>query len=907
MKRTLLIQIAVSILLSVLPILTSAQTSVGINTATPNQNAVLELVSPGNNQGVLITRLNDIERANLGKKLGLTESGLMIFNTSDTMFYFWSGKVWQKGLADLSYLYNISSILTDSSTSYYNGIRNLSFNTETNTFDISVIKSDMKLLKTTVDNLIADQNLATLLTKGNEANNKITKLNAPTDALDAANKQYVDVSIKGFRDTVKTTFKNASFVLGKNKMYVGDANDTARAVSMNGHVVIVDITGKTEIQQGVIKSSYLAADLSGNSLPNGIANHILTSNGDGTFKWTNLSTTPIDPKNIVLTEGMLFVGNASNNAEEVAKNTIPLSGFANATANISIGDGVTNYKITNLLNPTANQDAATKKYVDDSLKVIKTTFKNASFVLEKNKMYVGDANDTARAVSMNGHVAIVDATGKTEIQSGVIRATHLGSDLTGASLTNGTANHLLTSNGDGTFKWTNLSTTPIDPINIELTQGTLFVGNASNKAEEVAKNTIPLSGFDNATANISLGDGVTNYKITNLLDPTENQDAATKKYVDDSLKVIKTTFKNASFVLGMNKIYVGDANDTARAVTLNGHVAIVDATGKTEIQPGVIRATNLGATLAGATLTNGTTDHILTSNGDGTFKWTNPSTTPVDPNNITLNQGYFFIGNNLNKAQEASKNTIPISGFSNATTNVSIGDGVTNFKITNVLNPVADQDAATKKYVDDSLVIHNTGIKKNASDIAGLTTKLNITSLTTGAVPYWNATKFVDSKIWSNGSKIMIGGNDPSLSSGYTYDCEINGTFKTQKIYHSSDERWKKDIKVLDSALAKVLMMNGVQYNWRRDEFPNKNFPEGLQIGLIAQQIEKIAPELVATDNDGYKAVEYANMVAFLIEAIKEQQKIIDDQQKEIKDAELKNDSFEKRLEALEKASAKKK
>ncbi len=102
-------------------------------------------------------------------------------------------------------------------------------------------------------------------------------------------------------------------------------------------------------------------------------------------------------------------------------------------------------------------------------------------------------------------------------------------------------------------------------------------------------------------------------------------------------------------------------------------------------------------------------------------------------------------------------------------------------------------------------------------------------------------------------------------------------------------------------------MMNGVQYNWRRDEFPAKNFPAGLQIGLIAQQIETIAPQLVTTDNEGYKAVEYANMVAFLIEAIKEQQKIIDAQQKEINETEAKNSSFEKRLEALEKASAKKK
>ena len=53
------------------------------------------------------------------------------------------------------------------------------------------------------------------------------------------------------------------------------------------------------------------------------------------------------------------------------------------------------------------------------------------------------------------------------------------------------------------------------------------------------------------------------------------------------------------------------------------------------------------------------------------------------------------------------------------------------------------------------------------------------------------------------------------------------------------------------------------------------NFNTGKRVGLIAQEVETVIPELVATGKDGYKSVEYANLVALLIEAVKEQQKEI--------------------------------
>jgi hypothetical protein len=67
-----------------------------------------------------------------------------------------------------------------------------------------------------------------------------------------------------------------------------------------------------------------------------------------------------------------------------------------------------------------------------------------------------------------------------------------------------------------------------------------------------------------------------------------------------------------------------------------------------------------------------------------------------------------------------------------------------------------------------------------------------------------------------------------------------------------------------------------VYYNWDRAKWPKKNFTEGKQVGLIAQEVEKVVPEVVNTDKEGYKSLSYDKLTAVLIEAVKEQQKEIE-------------------------------
>ncbi|RPH31794.1 MAG: hypothetical protein EHM93_12265 [Bacteroidales bacterium] len=83
-----------------------------------------------------------------------------------------------------------------------------------------------------------------------------------------------------------------------------------------------------------------------------------------------------------------------------------------------------------------------------------------------------------------------------------------------------------------------------------------------------------------------------------------------------------------------------------------------------------------------------------------------------------------------------------------------------------------------------------------------------------------------------------------------------------------SDIRLKENINSLTSSLSKVLQLRGVSFTWKKE-------PQmGLKIGFIAQEVEKVFPELVFTNEvDGFKGVNYAEMTAVLVEAIKELQK----------------------------------
>jgi glycerophosphoryl diester phosphodiesterase len=84
-------------------------------------------------------------------------------------------------------------------------------------------------------------------------------------------------------------------------------------------------------------------------------------------------------------------------------------------------------------------------------------------------------------------------------------------------------------------------------------------------------------------------------------------------------------------------------------------------------------------------------------------------------------------------------------------------------------------------------------------------------------------------------------------------------------VQSNSDERLKENVETIENALDKVSKLRGVYFDM-------KSRPGVRKVGLIAQEVENILPEVVSTDSEGdkIKSVAYANMVGLLVEAIKE-------------------------------------
>jgi len=104
---------------------------------------------------------------------------------------------------------------------------------------------------------------------------------------------------------------------------------------------------------------------------------------------------------------------------------------------------------------------------------------------------------------------------------------------------------------------------------------------------------------------------------------------------------------------------------------------------------------------------------------------------------------------------------------------------------------------------------------------------------------------------------------------------DVVGGISANAFYYSSDIRLKKNIQEIPDVLERIQMLEGVSFRWKEDDKQS--------IGLIAQDLEKVFPELVSTDeNTGLKSIQYGNLVAALIEAIKQQQMQIQELREEV-------------------------
>ena len=102
-------------------------------------------------------------------------------------------------------------------------------------------------------------------------------------------------------------------------------------------------------------------------------------------------------------------------------------------------------------------------------------------------------------------------------------------------------------------------------------------------------------------------------------------------------------------------------------------------------------------------------------------------------------------------------------------------------------------------------------------------------------------------------------------------------------VFAGSDERFKTDITPVSDGLKSILNLNAYKFSYKTEDFPENNFDSSEQIGIIAQDVEKVFPQVVKTDDNGYRYVNYAMLTPGLIEAVKDLNSIVEQQGEQIK------------------------
>jgi len=147
------------------------------------------------------------------------------------------------------------------------------------------------------------------------------------------------------------------------------------------------------------------------------------------------------------------------------------------------------------------------------------------------------------------------------------------------------------------------------------------------------------------------------------------------------------------------------------------------------------------------------------------------------------------------------------------------------------------------------------------------------------------------------------GSTDTVMSLDSDGNLTTDGTSTATSMLLTSDKRYKENIKVIENAMDKIQALDGFTYDFKDKEINGRNLKAitgKKQIGFVAQNVQEVFPELIEADKNSYLSVNYVAIIPVLVEAMKEQQEVIDEQEEEMIQKTEQITDLRTRLEKLE-------
>jgi hypothetical protein len=450
-----------------------------------------------------------------------------------------------------------------------------------------------------------------------------------------------------------------------------------------------------------------------------------------------------------------------------------------------------------------------------------------------------------------------------------------GPVLVGSATSTGTASQPLQVTG-GAYVSGNLGIGTTNPTSLLTVQGGgLFTGIITAR-NAVTQDSISLNGRAGGTSSFNLS-----------LTPTTLGASRTVTFQDVSGTV---------YVSGGTDVTLADGGTNASLTAVNG---------------GVVYSTSSAMAITAA----GSAGQVLTSNGAASPTWStlnaspitvcctsnflscNTSATNIDTKSPPSNN--FFLGCNAGSSIYTGSSNIflgPNAGTSNqsGSNNVFLGCN-SGCLITGGCNVVIGGFTGTgfvscTNHIFLSDGAGNNRAQFNGSGAFGLnganygTAGQVLTSNGTAGAPTWqaasggltltddtstNATRYIPITSATSGSVSTV-----NVSSTKLQFNPSTGNLSATQFTSLSDVTQKTNIQPIENSIELTKQLQGVRFNWINNNKPS--------LGLIAQEVEKVLPELVELGDDDLKRVNYSNMIGLLIEAIKEQQVRIEELERKL-------------------------